>query len=97
MCAGPKYEYCWADSVEIKKPIKVSAPKYVDYLMDWIAVQLDDEKIFPQKLGVPFPHNFMDVVKIIYKRLFRIYAHIYHSYFKSIVGLRARSTSQHLL
>ncbi|KAF6150003.1 hypothetical protein GIB67_005855 [Kingdonia uniflora] len=47
-----RYEYGWADSVEIKKPIKVSAPKYVDYLMDWITVQLDDEKIFLQKLGM---------------------------------------------
>ncbi|KAF6158898.1 hypothetical protein GIB67_012315 [Kingdonia uniflora] len=55
--------------------------------MDWIAVQLDDEKIFPQKLGVPFPRNFLDVVKIIFERLFRIYAHIYHSHFQSIVGL----------
>ncbi|KAF6156715.1 hypothetical protein GIB67_003862 [Kingdonia uniflora] len=55
--------------------------------MDWITVQLDDEKIFLQKLGVPFPHNFLDVVKIIFKRLFHIYAHIYHSHFQSIVGL----------
>ncbi|KAF6169540.1 hypothetical protein GIB67_028091 [Kingdonia uniflora] len=47
-----RYEYRWADSGEIKKPITVSAPKYVDYLMDWIAVQLDDEKILPQKLGI---------------------------------------------
>ncbi|KAF6138834.1 hypothetical protein GIB67_015035, partial [Kingdonia uniflora] len=47
-----RYEYGWADSIEIKKPLKVSAPKYVDYLINWIAVQLDDEKIFPQKLGM---------------------------------------------
>jgi ribonucleotide reductase beta subunit family protein with ferritin-like domain len=29
----------------------VSAPKYVEYLMDWIETQLDEETIFPQKLG----------------------------------------------
>lgn len=46
-----RYEYRWADGVQIKKPIEVSAPKYVEYLMDWIEVQLDDESIFPQKLG----------------------------------------------
>ncbi|KAG2576974.1 hypothetical protein PVAP13_6NG066500 [Panicum virgatum] len=50
MTAGPKYEYRWADGVQIKKPIEVSAPKYVEYLMDWIEGQLDDESIFPQKL-----------------------------------------------
>lgn len=29
----------------------MSAPKYVEYLMDWIEAQLDEETIFPQKLG----------------------------------------------
>ncbi|XP_049935249.1 MOB kinase activator-like 1A isoform X1 [Nymphaea colorata] len=87
MTAGPKYEYRWADGVQIKKPIEVSAPKYVDYLMDWIEAQLDNESIFPQKLGAPFPPNFRDVVKTIFKRLFRVYAHIYHSHFQKIVDL----------
>ncbi|RZB65097.1 MOB kinase activator-like 1A [Glycine soja] len=88
MTAGPKYEYRWADGVTIKKPIEVSAPKYVEYLMDWIESQLDDETIFPQRLGAPFPTNFRDVVKTIFKRLFRVYAHIYHSHFQKIVSLK---------
>lgn len=46
-----RYEYRWADGVQIKKPIEVSAPKYVEYLMDWIETQLDDETLFPQRLG----------------------------------------------
>ncbi|KAA8534778.1 hypothetical protein F0562_029780 [Nyssa sinensis] len=88
MTAGPKYEYRWADGVTIKKPIEVSAPKYVEYLMDWIETQLDNESIFPQKLGAPFPNNFLDVAKTIFKRLFRVYAHIYHSHFEKIVSLK---------
>ncbi|KAH7576446.1 hypothetical protein JRO89_XS01G0067300 [Xanthoceras sorbifolium] len=88
MTAGPKYEYRWADGVQIKKPIEVSAPKYVEFLMDWIESQLDDESIFPQKLGAPFPPNFKEVVKTIFKRLFRVYAHIYHSHFQKIVSLK---------
>lgn len=113
-----RYEYRWADGVQIKKPISVSAPKYVEFLMDWIEAQLDDESIFPQKLGIlcisgsnrisnfffyfsvalyflfftlsgtPFPPNFRDVVKTIFKRLFRVYAHIYHSHFQMIVSLK---------
>ncbi|XP_062075848.1 MOB kinase activator-like 1A [Humulus lupulus] len=51
MNARPVYSYKWADGVTTKEPIKVSAPKYVEYLMDWIEVQLDDESIFPQRLG----------------------------------------------
>lgn len=87
MAAGPKYEYRWADGVKIKRPIEVSAPKYVEYLMDWIENQLDEESIFPQKLGAPFPPNFCDVIKTIFKRLFRVYAHIYHSHFQMIIKL----------
>ena len=32
-------------------------------------------------LGVSFPKNFLSVIKVIFKRLFRVYAHIYHSHF----------------
>jgi hypothetical protein len=32
-------------------PIAVPAPKYVDYLMDWIEAQLDDGTLFPQHFG----------------------------------------------
>ena len=31
--------------------IEVSAPRYVELLMDWIEGQLDNESIFPQKRG----------------------------------------------
>eukprot|EP00123_Amoebidium_parasiticum_P005900 comp16976_c0_seq1/m.15624 comp16976_c0_seq1/g.15624 ORF comp16976_c0_seq1/g.15624 comp16976_c0_seq1/m.15624 type:complete len:216 (-) comp16976_c0_seq1:714-1361(-) len=87
MSAGPRYEYQWADGVAIKKPIKCSAPEYIDYLMTWVQNQLDDETIFPSKIGVPFPKTFPGVAKNILKRLFRVYAHIYHSHFNKIVSL----------
>lgn len=51
MSAGPQYEYLWADGVKVKKPIKVSAPEYVDLLMSWVEAQLNDEQIFPLQLG----------------------------------------------
>ncbi len=38
-------------------------------------------------LDVPFPRNFRDIVKQIFKRLFRVYAHIYYSHFHKIVSL----------
>lgn len=101
MSAGPKYEYNWADGKTVRKPIKCSAPKYIDYLMTWVQDQLDDETIFPSKIGktdtilssetdlvsflsfsgVPFPKNFIQITKVILKRLFRVYAHIYHQHF----------------
>jgi hypothetical protein len=38
--------------------------------------------------GTPFPPNFKEVVKTIFKRLFRVYAHTYHSHFQKIVSLK---------
>lgn len=51
LCFLCRYEYHWADGTNIKKPIKCSAPKYIDYLMTWVQDQLDDETLFPSKIG----------------------------------------------
>jgi len=89
MSAGSTFKYLWADGRKILKPIDVSAPEYVDLLMTWVETQLNDETIFPLQLGTPFPKDFQKIVKVIFKRLFRVYAHIYHSHFQKIVGLGA--------
>jgi len=89
MCAGPKYEYMWADGVTIKKPISCSAPRYVDYLMTWVQNQLDDERLFPTAIGVAFPADFKDCVRNIFRRLFRVYAHIYYNHFERMSALGA--------
>nr|GEW48945.1 MOB kinase activator-like 1A [Tanacetum cinerariifolium] len=34
-----------------QKSIVVSDPKYMDYLTEWIEIQLDNESIFPRKFG----------------------------------------------
>lgn len=49
--------------------------------------QIDDPRLFPQHYGEPFPLKFKDVIDSIFKRLFRVYAHIYHSHFKHICAL----------
>lgn len=44
--------------------------------------------IIPFKyLGVSFPKNFTQVIKVVFKRLFRVYAHIYYTHFPHIVML----------
>eukprot|EP00299_Pterocystis_sp_00344_P007761 c2666_g1_i1.p1 GENE.c2666_g1_i1~~c2666_g1_i1.p1 ORF type:complete len:212 (+),score=30.62 c2666_g1_i1:38-673(+) len=91
MSAGPRYEYLWADGKEFKKPTVVSAPRYVDLLMTWVQNQLDDQQLFPSEVGVPFPRNYDKVVKNIFKRLFRVYAHIYYSHFNEIANLGAEA------
>jgi len=87
MSAGTRFEYLWADGEQVKTPVKVSAPKYVDLLMDWIERQLADDTIFPTSTENPFPRNFKSRVRTIMKRLFRVYAHIYHSHFQQVISL----------
>ena len=91
MNAGPQYEYLWADGVKVKTPIKLSAPRYINALFDHIEEQLDDPSLFPRGVGGKFPKDFLAAVKNILKRLFRVYAHIYHSHFRSILGLGMES------
>ena len=55
--------------------------------MTWVQEQLDDESIFPSKVGVPFQKKFPTLVSTIFKRLFRVYAHIYHSHFPQVIEL----------
>jgi len=87
MSAGPKYEYLWADGTNVKTPLKVSAAEYIDYLMTWVENQLNNETIFPSIIGVAFPKTFVSIIKVIFKRLFRVYAHIYYNHFPHIVML----------
>lgn len=46
-------------------------------------------QVFPQRPGEPFPATFEDIVKTIFKRLFRIYAHMYWSHLDKIQELGA--------
>ncbi|XP_023995378.1 MOB kinase activator 3B [Salvelinus sp. IW2-2015] len=58
MSGGPRYEYRWQDDHKYKKPTALPAPKYMNLLMDWIEVQINNEDIFPTSIGIPFPKNF---------------------------------------
>jgi len=91
MSAGPSFQYRWMDGVKVKKPVEVSAPEYVDLLLTWVESQLNDEAIFPIQIGGTFPKNFQSVVKTIFKRYFRVYAHIYHSHFARIARVGAEA------
>ncbi|NXL95725.1 MOB3B kinase, partial [Alectura lathami] len=51
MSGGPKYEYRWQDDVKYKKPTALPAPQYMNLLMDWIEVQINNEHIFPTRVG----------------------------------------------
>lgn len=91
MTGGPRYEYLWKDNTHYLKATKVSAQDYVALLMNWIEAQINDEAIFPSEDSSPYPANFEEVVKNIFKRLFRVYAHLYYSHFDKISELQEES------
>lgn len=87
MLATEEYEYLWQDGVKFKRPTKMSAPGYVEQLMNWVQAYLDDENIFPTKVGKDFSKDAPPVFKNILKRLFRVYAHIYCHHFDQVDAL----------
>ncbi|XP_017671942.1 PREDICTED: MOB kinase activator 3B isoform X3 [Lepidothrix coronata] len=50
MSGGPKYEYRWQDDLKYKKPTALPAPQYMNLLMDWIEMQINNENIFPTRV-----------------------------------------------
>jgi len=90
MSAG-RNEYLWKDGANYKKPTRVSAPVYIDLLLNWVNEQISDPNLFPVEEGAKFPRNFMSRVKDLYKRLFRLYAHLYYSHFEKIASIGAKA------
>jgi len=80
----PGFEYRWADGVNIVKPMRCSSPEYVDYVMMWVEDQINNEDIFPVQETQAFPPDFDSYVHDIFKRLFRIFAIVYHRHFQTI-------------
>lgn len=87
MTAGPQVEYLWQDGKRYPKPTSMPACEYITNTLTWTEELINDESIFPPDPDVPFPKNFRSVVESIYRRLFRIYAHIYHHHHTDIQRL----------
>ncbi|KAK0741060.1 Mob1/phocein [Schizothecium vesticola] len=81
MKATDEFEYLWQDSENYKRPTKMPAPAYIEQLMSWVQSNIDNEAVLPSRIGVPFPKSFPALVRQIFKRMYRVYAHIYcHHY-----------------
>lgn len=91
MSGGPKYEYLWADTDKYKKPTALSAPQYMNILMEWIESIINNEDIFVVQSGVPFPKTFIPVCKKVLTRLYRVFVHIYIHHFDKLVSLGAEA------
>ncbi|KAJ7993560.1 hypothetical protein DPEC_G00273670 [Dallia pectoralis] len=91
MSGGLRYEYRWQDGDQYRRPTKLPALKYMNLLMDWIETNINNEDIFPTRVGVPFPKNFQQVCKKILSRLFRVFVHVYIHHFDSVCSMGAEA------
>jgi MOB kinase activator 1 len=120
----PSLDYTWLDAN--KKPMRLPAPTYIEYVLQWISNRINDETLFPTKASgtttattatpsamLPgnagrvgavgavggtstetwvgkeggFPQVFEQTCKGIYKQMFRVFAHIYHTHFDKILHM----------
>lgn len=82
------------------------APEYVEHLMAWVQENIDNEQVFPSRIGKPsaifhtfrscltwicvgvsFPKTFPPLVRQMFKRLYRVYAHMYCHHYHVILQL----------
>ncbi|KAM3076514.1 Mitotic exit network component [Clarireedia jacksonii] len=91
MKATDEFEYLWQDNEAFKRPTKMPAPTYIEHLMAWVQSSIDNETVFPSRIGVPFPKNFPTLIRQVFKRMYRVYAHIYCHHYPVIreLGLEA--------
>jgi len=61
-----RYEYHWCDGVNYKRPTKLPAPQYIELLMDWVETQINNEDLFPVKVGMFFTpvHGIMYIIGV---------------------------------
>lgn len=85
MTAGPKWEFHWCDGSEFKRPVKLSAPDYISKLLAWIKAQIEDETLFPTAMGVGFSKKFPVAVRLIFKRISRVFAHLFYCHYQLFV------------
>ncbi|ELP93767.1 hypothetical protein EIN_175540 [Entamoeba invadens IP1] len=84
MTAGPSMEYLWSEN---KKTFPLCAREYCDRLFAWVQTCFDDSKIFPEEFTSKSPKLFLPTITKIFKRLFRVYAHMFYSHEKHLKDL----------
>ncbi|KAK4552779.1 Mitotic exit network component [Recurvomyces mirabilis] len=87
MKATDEFEYLWHDPPAYPKPTRLPAPQYISLLLTWTSNHLSNPSIFPTQPGVPFPEGFEKQIRVIFKRLYRVYAHIYCHHYGVVRGL----------
>eukprot|EP00475_Leptophrys_vorax_P005226 TRINITY_DN13165_c0_g1_i1.p1 TRINITY_DN13165_c0_g1~~TRINITY_DN13165_c0_g1_i1.p1 ORF type:complete len:390 (+),score=95.27 TRINITY_DN13165_c0_g1_i1:486-1655(+) len=84
MSAGPRFQFFWAE--DVPEPVELPANEYIRRLFEWLSVQISQ---LPDEEAGDFPKTFAAQMRKVYRRMFRIYAHIYHHHFELVVRMTA--------
>ena len=77
-----------SSSRRAKKPCRLPARDYAAALFAWADALLACPRAFPQARGEPFPPGFRAaVLRPLYRRLARVFAHLYHAHWREVVGV----------
>ena len=49
-----RFEYLWQDTEKYKRPTKMPAPEYIEHLMAWVQGNIDNEVMFPSRIGTSY-------------------------------------------
>ncbi|GMI02467.1 hypothetical protein TrLO_g42 [Triparma laevis f. longispina] len=86
-------EYKWKPSDPKSQPFSVSAPDYVNRTMHWAYETLNDKSLFPDDddeelcTSIWSTKVFASTVSTLFKRIFRVYAILYSSFFQTFDAL----------
>lgn len=84
MSAGDSYQYVWTVGKESKS---LPASEYISKFFDWAESIFNNPKIFPDLNGT-FPKDFVEIVaKTLFKRMFRVFAHLFYSHLSEMEQL----------
>ncbi|KAK8799344.1 hypothetical protein WA171_006089 [Blastocystis sp. BT1] len=87
MAAGPHYTYLWTDEHQ-RDPISMPACNYISNVFIWASNVFSSDDFAEVSDGV-FPENFIPVMRILFKKLFRVYAHVYHHHLSEFIKRNA--------
>lgn len=68
----------WCDGVTFINPISIPARTYMKFCLLWTQKQWKDPEIIPSTpTTILYPQNILTTWKMMYRRLLRVYAHLY--------------------
>ncbi|KAL0230852.1 hypothetical protein PCE1_003229 [Barthelona sp. PCE] len=98
MTAGSQHRYLWRDNDKYPQPTSMPAPDYIYMLFAYVKQQIER---FPTDANESWPSDFDSIVKTCFRRLFRVFAHLYTKHYETMehchIEQSVNSTLKHFL